>query len=166
MLSNRRLYQLDHCTYICQYHIVWTTKYRGKVMADNYIKQELKRIFKAICRWKDFRLISWHIGDEHIHLYLIIPPKFSIAYAIQILKGKSSNWIKKKTKKFPQGSLWGRGYYACMMKTTSIAGGFHLRQITGFLRLQVKRKKNLLFDPIKFSILFLDSRVLDGLCPV
>ena len=111
MFSNRRLYQLDHCTYICQYHVVWTTKYRGKVMADKYIKQELKRIFKLICHWKGFRLFCWHVGDEHIHLYLTIPPKFSIAYAIQILKGKSSSWIKKKTKKFPDGSLWARGYY-------------------------------------------------------
>ena len=37
-----KLYQLEHCTYVCQYHIVWTPRYRGKVLADIYIKQELK----------------------------------------------------------------------------------------------------------------------------
>ena len=46
MLS--KLYKLEHCTYICQYHIVWTPRYRGKVLADIYIKAELKRIFKFI----------------------------------------------------------------------------------------------------------------------
>jgi hypothetical protein len=48
--GNRRLYQLDHCTYNCSYHIVWTPKYRGKVLGDTYIKQELKRMFKYILR--------------------------------------------------------------------------------------------------------------------
>jgi len=106
-----RLYNLDHCTYTCQYHLVFVTKYRGKVLADIYIKLELKRIFKVIAKWKGFQILSWHIGDEHIHLFVIIPPKYSVSYAIQIFKGKASNWLKKKTKKLPQGSLWSRGYF-------------------------------------------------------
>jgi len=126
MSSNRKLYQLDHCTYICQYHIVWTTKYRGKVMADKYIKLELKRIFKLICQWKGFRPLCWHIGDEHIHLYISIPPKYSIAYAIQILKGKSSSWIKKKTKQFPAGSLWARGYYVSTIGLNEFAVKYYI----------------------------------------
>ena len=111
MTKNARLYQLDHCTYICQYHLVWATKYRGKVLTDIYIKQELKRIFKSIARWKGFSILAWHVGDEHIHLYLIIPPKYSVSYTAQILKGKSSSWIKKKTKQLPRGTLWCRGYF-------------------------------------------------------
>jgi putative transposase len=80
-------------------------------MADKYIKAELKRIFKQIAKWKKLRIIAWHVGDEHLHLYIAVPPKYSIAYVVGILKGKSSTWIKKKTKKIPPGSLWGRGYF-------------------------------------------------------
>jgi putative transposase len=105
------LYQLKHCTYHCSCHIVWTSRYRGKVLADKYIKQELRRMFKQIAIWKDLRIYAWHIGDEHIHLHISIPSKYSIAYIIQILKGKTSGWIKKKTNKFPKGALWGRGYF-------------------------------------------------------
>ena len=105
------LYQLDHCTYHCSYHVVWTPRYRGKVLADKYIKQELQRMFKQIAQWKGLRIYAWHIGDEHIHLHIGIPPKYSIAYVIQILKSKTSGWLKKKTKKFPKGVLWGRGYF-------------------------------------------------------
>ena len=111
MSSSRRLYRLTHCTYTCQYHIVWTTKWRGKVLTDTFIKAELKRMFKKIATWKDLQLIAWHVGDDHIHLHIHIPPKYSVAYIIQILKGKTSAWIKKKTKKYPRGSLWGRGYF-------------------------------------------------------
>ena len=120
-MSNGRIYNLNHSTYQCQYHIVWTPHYRGKVMASKYIKQELKRIFKLICKWKRFDMLSWHIGDEHIHIYLSIPPKYSVSYAISILKGKSSSWIKKKNKKIPKGSYWARGYYVSTIGITEVA---------------------------------------------
>ena len=83
----------------------------GRVLADKYIKLELKRIFKQIAKWKGWIIKAWHVGDEHIHLYIIIPPKYSVAYVVQVLKAKSSAWIKKKTKKFPKGTLWQRGYF-------------------------------------------------------
>lgn len=123
MGSHRKilLYQLEHCTYHCSYHIVWTPRYRGKVLADNYIKQELRRMFNQIANWKGLRIYAWHIGDEHIHLHISIPPKYSIAYIIQILKGKTSAWLKKKTKKFPRGPLWGRGYFVSTVGADEIA---------------------------------------------
>ena len=64
-----------------------------------------------ICKWKGFVPLGWHIGDEHIHLHISIPPKYSAAYAIGLIKGKSSTWLKKKTNKFPKGTLWERGYF-------------------------------------------------------
>lgn len=111
MVSSRKLYQLEHCTYRCFYHIVWTLRYRNKVLQDKYIKAELKRIFSQICRWKGWTIQAWHIGDDHIHLYIGISPKYSVAYALAVLKSKSSAWIKKKTKCFPSGALWARGYF-------------------------------------------------------
>lgn len=111
-MTNGRIYQLSHCTYLCRYHLVWTSKYRGKVLSDRYVKQELKRIFRMICRWKGYTIHAWHVGDEHVHLYVSIPPKFSVSYAMAVIKGKSSAWIKKKVKKFPKGSFWSAGYFA------------------------------------------------------
>ena len=128
-MTNGKLYNLSHCSYHCEYHLVWVPKYRGKVLADTYIKQELKRIFNSICKWKKFELKQWHVGDEHIHLYISIPPKYSISYALTILKGKSSAWIKKKTKKLPKGSLWARGYYVTTL-------GINEHQIRNYIKNQ------------------------------
>lgn len=110
--TQRRLYSLEHSTWECIYHLVFVTKYRGKVLSDTYIKQEIKRMFKQIAKWKGFIIREWHVGDEHVHIYIDIPPKYSVTYAVQILKGKTSTWIKKKTKKLPKGQLWSRGYFA------------------------------------------------------
>jgi len=102
-------------------------------MADKYIKQELKRLFKLICRWKHFVIKGWHIGDEHIHLYLIIPPKHSVSYAVGMIKVKSSAWIKKKNKKFPSGSFWARGYFVSTV-------GLNEAALQTYIRDQDKRK--------------------------
>lgn len=118
---NGRLYNQSHCTYLCQYHIVWVTKYRGKVMVSKYIKDELKRIIKMICKWKHWPIKSWHIGDEHIHLYIIIPPKYSVSYTVGLIKSKSSAWIKKKNHKIPLGSFWCVGYFVSTVGINEIA---------------------------------------------
>jgi len=111
MRNNARLYQLNHSTYICSYHIVWRTKRREKYFESEYSKEELKRILRSISKWKKFVIHSWHVGEEHVHLYMTIPPKYSVSYAVNILKGKSSSWMKKKTSKLPEGSIWNRGYF-------------------------------------------------------
>lgn len=42
-----RLYHQIHATWVCDYHIVSCPKYRGKVLAETYIKLELKRMFNG-----------------------------------------------------------------------------------------------------------------------
>ena len=110
-MSKTKVYQQNHSTYICKYHIVWTTKWRKQIMKDKWVKEEMRRIIRVICKWKGFVIQSWHIGDEHIHLYLTIPPKYSISYVMSVLKGKTSKWIKKKTSKVGEGSIWSKGYF-------------------------------------------------------
>lgn len=137
-MSNRRLYQLTHCTYICKYHLVWTPKYRGKILSDNYIKAELKRIFKMIAKWKSLTIYQWHVGDEHIHIYFSIPPKYSVSYIVSIIKGKSSSWIKKKTKKFPPGTLWCRGYFVSTLGLNEIVISKYIENQKRYQREQPK----------------------------
>lgn len=111
----REIRTLSHTFYDCKYHIVFTPKYRWKVFESKYIKEEVRRILRLVCKWKWFEIVSWHVSVDHIHLILIIPPKFSISYAMSILKWKSSAWIKKKNKnlklKCRKWSFWSRWYF-------------------------------------------------------
>jgi len=114
-MRKRVIKTLTHCFYDCKYHIVWTPRYRGKILKNEYIKQELERIIKLICKWKNFELMELNIQDDHIHMCLIFSPKYSISYVMSIMKGKTSAWIKKTNKKVKslsdKGSLWARGYF-------------------------------------------------------
>ena len=111
----RTIRTLSHCFYDLKYHFVWTPKYRGKVLRACKVKQELHRIFKSICKWKHWEIIELNIQDDHIHLCLLGTPRDSVSYIMQILKGKSSAWLKKKIKRkhglYRRHSLWARGYF-------------------------------------------------------
>ena len=100
----------SHATYDCRYHLVWVTKYRFKVI-DQDIEIALKWIIKEICDWKGIEIIEGAVKEEHIHLYLQIPPKYSISDVMQWLKGKSSERLLSK---FPalEKQYWGRHFWA------------------------------------------------------
>src|SRR3989344_3290700 len=95
----RTIRTLSHCFYDIKYHLVWTPKYRGKVLGADKVKSELRRIFETITKWKHWEIIELNIQEDHIHLCLLATPRDSVSYIMQILKGKSSAWMKKKKKR-------------------------------------------------------------------
>lgn len=111
----RTIRTLSHCYYDLKYHFVWTPKYRGKVLDDEKTKQELTRIFTSISKWKQMEIIELSIQIDHVHLVILSSPTYSPSYIMQIIKGKSSSWLKKKirhnVKLYEKGSLWVRGYF-------------------------------------------------------
>ena len=113
-MKHRDIRRLSHSFYECKYHIVFTPKYRGKILKGQVAK-EIRRIIRLVCKWKGFEILEGRICSDHIHLVLVIPPKHSVSYAMSLIKGKSSAWIKKKNKRYKKlcdkGSLWARGYF-------------------------------------------------------
>jgi len=113
--------KLVHVTYDCRYHIVWVTKYRFKVIGEE-IKLALKWSIKRTCDWKGIEIIKGAVGEEHVHLYLQIPPKYSISDVMQWIKGKSSEKLLKSFPKLEKQywgrHLWARGYFVSTVGIT------------------------------------------------
>jgi len=111
----RTIRTLSHCFYDLKYHLVWTPKYRGKILSASKVKSELRRIFEAICKWKHWEILELNIQDDHIHLCLLGNPRDSVSYTMRLIKGKNSAWMKKKIKRahglYEKESLWARGYF-------------------------------------------------------
>lgn len=111
----RTIRTLSHCFYDLKYHIVFTPKYRGKVLISKTVKQEVTRVIESICKWKQWTVLELNIQDDHIHMILLASPRYSVSYIMQIMKGKSSAWMKKKIKRtrdiYNKSSLWARGYF-------------------------------------------------------
>ena len=111
----------SHVTYDCRYHVVWVTKYRFKII-DKDIEIALKWMIKEICDWKEIEILEGAVGEEHIHLYLSIPPKYSISDTMKWIKGKSAERLFKKypelEKRYWGRHLWARGYFVSTIGIT------------------------------------------------
>lgn len=105
---------LSHTKWLCKYHIVFTPKYRRKVIY-NKCKTDLKDIIKDLCRYKGVEIIEGHLMPDHIHILVSIPPKLSVASFVGYLKGKSALMMFEKhaNLKYKYGNrhFWSRGYY-------------------------------------------------------
>ena len=87
-------------------------KYRKRVLYGK-IRRRVGEILKDLCRQRGIEMIEGHLMPDHIHMCLSVPPKFSIAFAIGFLKGKSAVRIHRqilRNKRVTGLHFWSRGY--------------------------------------------------------
>ena len=105
---------LAHTRWECKYHIVFAPKFRRKIIY-NQIKEDVGRILRELCDRKGVEIIEAEACPDHIHMFVRIPPKYSVSEIMGYLKGKSSLMIFEKhaNLKYKYGNrhFWCRGYY-------------------------------------------------------
>ena len=63
------------CVYNVNYHIVWSVKYRRKVLTSE-IEGYLKDLFQEIAQEKEFEVVMMEVGEQdHIHVFASAHPK-------------------------------------------------------------------------------------------
>ena len=63
---------LAHTKWMCKYHIVFTPKYRRKIIY-NQLKTDIRDILKQLCSYKGVEIIEGHLMPDHIHMLVSIP---------------------------------------------------------------------------------------------
>ena len=104
---------LSHCRWKCQYHIVFIPKYRKRVLYGN-LAGDIRDIIKTLCRYKGVEIIAGAVCQDHVHLCVAIPPKYSISRFVGYLKGKSTLMIYDRYPNLQSKwdkAFWARGYY-------------------------------------------------------
>ena len=105
---------LAHTKYVCKYHIVFTPKYRRKIIYHQ-LRADIREIIKDLCKWKGVTIIEGHLMSDHVHLLLSIPPKYAVSDIMGYLKGRSSMMIFERHAnlkyKFGSKHFWATGYY-------------------------------------------------------
>ncbi len=110
-----KAYSLARTKWMCKYHIVFTPKYRRKIIYNQY-RESLVEIVKTLCRYKGVEIIEGHMMSDHVHLLVAIPPKISVSSFMGYLKGKKSALMmfdKHANLKYKFGNrhFWAEGYY-------------------------------------------------------
>lgn len=113
-MNNKDIQSLSHSKWRCQYHIVFSPKYRRQGIYGK-IKADIGKILRKLCEQKGIEIIEAELCSDHIHMLVAIPPKLSVAAFVGYLKGKSSLMIfdKYANLKYKYGNrhFWCRGYY-------------------------------------------------------
>lgn len=103
-----------HTAYDIQYHMVWATKYRYRILTGE-IGVRLRDLIRQICMTREVMILKGHVGPDHVHVLLSMPPHISPSNMVQSLKGKSSRLLQMEypslRKKYWGRHLWARGYF-------------------------------------------------------
>jgi len=94
--------------------MVWIPKYRKTILRAELAKR-LKTRFQEISERYEFEIDTMEVKDDHVHLFLSAPPRYSPAGIVQIIK---SILAKMVFKQFPEvkkqlwgGEFWSDGYF-------------------------------------------------------
>jgi len=105
---------LSHTRWDCKYHIVFSPKFRRKIIYGQ-LKADIGQILREQCARKDVEIVEANACSDHIHMLVRIPPKISVSSFMGYLKGKSTLMIFERhaNLKYRYGNrnFWCKGYY-------------------------------------------------------
>ena len=109
-----RFRKLSQTVWHCQYHIVFTPKYRYKILTGA-IAKEAEESIRAYSAQQGAEVIEINVQRDHVHVLVLVPPKISLSEYVGTLKGRTAIRIFNKfrhIKKKPYwgNHLWTRGY--------------------------------------------------------
>ncbi len=104
----------SHAVYDLKYHMVWVPKYRKMILGGELAKR-LKMSFEEISERYEFEIDTMEVKDDHVHLFLSAPPRYSPAKIVQVIKSISAKMVFKQFPKVKKelwgGEFWSDGYF-------------------------------------------------------
>ncbi|MEI7980500.1 MAG: IS200/IS605 family transposase [Bacteroidota bacterium] len=107
--------KLTHVVYKCDYHIVFTPKYRFRILTGE-VGSAIEQDLRQVCSWKEVEIDEISVQVDHVHMVVSIPPRLSVSDFMGVLKGKTAIRLFKshpnlKKKPYWGNHFWVRGYF-------------------------------------------------------
>ena len=111
-----RLHRSAHAVYKTQYHVVWVTRYRRKILVpgvQRYLHVKLEEVRKWYPDW-EYAAIGMEV--DHVHLHMVIPPKYAVSFAVETLKKNTSRALSERfvflaKVYWDREGIWSTGYF-------------------------------------------------------
>ena len=121
-----------------QYHIVWITRYRRKILVTrvkSYLEIKLQEIRKYYPNWEYIEIGK---KQEHVHLYMIIPPKYAVSKVTETIKKNTSRSLSRKfaflkNLYWDRQGIWWKGYFVSTV-------GINEEVIRNYIQLQAEEE--------------------------
>ncbi len=129
-----KLRKSAHTVYKTQYHIVWITRFRRKILlkgVKDYLRTKLIEIRRY---YPDWEYLEIGIDVDHVHLYILIPPKYAVIKAVEAIKSNTSRALKQKFNflrkvYWDDKGIWAKGYFVSTV-------GINEKIIQAYVRMQ------------------------------
>ena len=106
-----------HTVYRTEYHIVFVTKYRRRALNPALFRKVVKQVIEEVVdKLEAVELLEISVQPEHVHMMLIIPPRYAVSKVVEIIKSRSAKVVRGRIEwldKVYYGTrgLWSRGYF-------------------------------------------------------
>jgi len=105
-----------HSVYKTEYHLVFCTKFRRKVLNPGFSKYIEKLTGEVIAMMEGVELIEINAQVDHVHMVLVIPPRYAVAKVVETIKSRTAKKMRKKFEWLDKvywgtRSLWSVGYF-------------------------------------------------------
>jgi len=106
----------SHAVYDTSYHLVWCPKYRKKIFDTAELRERAEEILREISDEYGITVEELEVANDHLHLMVSFPPKYSIGDVVRVLKSKSARGLFREfpslRRKLWGGEIWEDGYFA------------------------------------------------------
>ena len=102
------------CAFQANYHLIWATKYRRKVLLGS-VEVRLLEVLKTIASQSGFQVLTARVHDgDHLHVFVSAPPTVAIPVMVRVLKCNSAKVLFEEfpliKRRLWGGHLWSEGY--------------------------------------------------------
>jgi len=79
------------------------------------LAKRVREVFAEIAERYEFEIDTMEVKEDHVHLFLSVPPRYSPAGVVQIIKSISAKVVFKEfpevKKQLWRGEFWSDGYF-------------------------------------------------------
>ena len=104
----------SHAVYDTRYHLVWAPKYRKWILRGE-IRETAKELFRQVLEARDCEVEEMEMAEDHVHIFVSIPPRYSIGEMVRVLKSVSAKEIFRRHPEVKRelwgGEFWEDGYF-------------------------------------------------------
>ena len=102
--------------YKTQYHIVWVTRFRRKVLVPG-VQRYLRVKLEEVRKWyPDWQYVAIGMEVDHVHVHMVIPPRYAVSWVVGTIKQNTSRALSEqfaflKQVYWDEDGIWTKGYF-------------------------------------------------------
>ena len=104
----------SHTVFNIEYHFVWATKYRYKVLTGD-VALRVRELVRQTCEAFEIQIIKGVVSKDHVHIFVSAPPTMAPSEIMRRIKGRSSSKLfadfPHLQKRFWSRHFWARGFF-------------------------------------------------------